>query len=324
MGRTGFLSFANRRRGARGGFLPLLVLLLLLPACGGGDAPARAAAAPPADSAVTLVDDAGRTVRLPRPARRVVSLIPSATEVLLALGAGDRLVGRTDFDHGPGVDSLPSVGGGMTPSIEAVAALRPDQVLGWETKGDQSTRRRLEELGIPVFAVEVDDTVGVFRTVASLGRLTGRAPAADSLAAGLRRELAEVRASVAGRPRPTVFFLVWNDPPMTAGAETFISQVLGVAGGRNVFADVAGEWPNVALEEIVRRQPDFVVLPLGEKGGAHDVDRLRGSPGWRELRAMREGRIVTIDSELMNRPGPRLGEAARTLRDRLHPDAAPR
>jgi iron complex transport system substrate-binding protein len=318
------LSLANRRRRARGGFLPLLALLLLLPACGGGDAPARAAAAPPADSAVTVVDDAGRTVRLPRPARRVVSLIPSATEVLLALGAGGRLVGRTDFDHGPGVDLLPSVGGGMTPSIEAVAALRPDLVLGWETRGDQSTRRRLEELGIPVFAVEVDDTVGVFRTVASLGRLTGRAPAADSLAARLRRELAEVRASVAGRPRPTVFFLVWNDPPMTAGAGTFISQVLGVAGGRNVFADVAGEWPNVALEEIVRRQPDFVVLPLGEKGGAHDVDRLRRSPGWRELRAMREGRIVTIDAELMNRPGPRLGEAARTLRDRLHPDAAPR
>ena len=318
------MSLANRRRRARGGLLPLLTLLFLLPACGGEDASARPDTAPPADSAVTVVDDAGRTVRLPRPARRVVSLIPSATEVLLALGAGDRLVGRTDFDHGPGVDSLPSVGGGMTPSIEAVAALRPDLVLGWETKGDQATRRRLEELGIPVFAVEVDDTVGVFRTVASLGRLTGRAGAADSLAAGLRRELAEVRASVAGRPEPTVFFLVWNDPPMTAGAGTFISQVLGVAGGRNVFADVAGEWPNVAPEEIVRRQPDFVVLPQGEKGGAHDVDLLRRSPGWRELRAMREGRIVTIDSELMNRPGPRLGEAARTLRDRLHPDAAPR
>ena len=317
------MSFANRRR-ARGGLLPLLSLFsLLLPACGGGDAPARDAA-PPADGAVALVDDAGRSVRLPRPARRVISLVPSATEALLALGAGDRLVGRTDFDHGPAVDSLPSVGGGMTPSIEAVAALRPDLVLGWETRGDQSTRRRLEELGIPVFAVEVDDTVGVFRTVASLGRLTGRAGAADSLAAGLRRELAEVRASVAGKPEPTVFFLVWNDPPMTAGAGTFISQVLGVAGGRNVFADVEGEWPNVALEEIVRRQPDFVVLPQGEKGGAHDVDRLRGSPGWRELRAMREGRVVTIDSELMNRPGPRLGEAARALRDALHPGAAPR
>ena len=316
--------FANRRRRARGGSLPLLALSLLLAACdAGGDASARPDSAP-ADSALVLVDDAGRQVRLPRPARRVISLIPSATEVLVAVGAGDRLVGRTDFDHGPAVDSLPSVGGGMTPSIEAIVALRPDLVLGWETRGDQSTRRRLDEMGIPVFAVEADDTTDVFRTVGNLGRLTGRTRAADSLAAGLRRELAEVAASVAGRPRPAVFFLVWNDPPMTAGPETFISQVLGVAGGRNVFADVAGEWPNVALEEIVRRQPDFLVLPQGEKGGAHDVDQLRGSPGWRELRAMREGRVVTIDAEMMNRPGPRLGEAARALRDALHPDAAPR
>jgi iron complex transport system substrate-binding protein len=321
------LFFANRRRRARGGFLPLLALSLLLAACdAGGGASARPDSAPsaPADSAVVLVDDAGRRVRLPRPARRVVSLIPSATEVLVAVGAGDRLVGRTDFDHGPAVDALPSVGGGMNPSIEAIVALRPDLVLGWETRGDQSTRRRLEELGVPVFAVEADDTSDVFRTVGSLGRLTGRVRAADSLAAGLRRELAEVAASVAGRPQPTVFFLVWNDPPMTAGPQTFISQVLGVAGGRNVFADVAGEWPNVALEEIVRRQPDVLVLPQGEKGGAHDVDQLRRAPGWRELRAMREGRVVTIDAEMMNRPGPRLGEAARALRDALHPGAAPR
>jgi iron complex transport system substrate-binding protein len=318
------LLFANRRRRARGGSLPPLALSLLLAACdAGGGASARPDSAP-ADSALVLVDDAGRQVKLARPARRVISLIPSATEVLVAVGAGDRLVGRTDFDHGPAVDALPSVGGGMNPSIEAVVALRPDLVLGWETKGDQSTRRRLEELGVPVFAVEADDTTDVFRTVDNLGRLTGRARAADSLAAGLRRELAEVAASVVGRPRPTVFFLVWNDPPMTAGPQTFISQVLGVAGGRNVFADVAGEWPNVALEEIVRRQPDFLVLPQGEKGGAHDVDQLRGSPGWRELRAMREGRVVTIDAEMMNRPGPRLGEAARALRDALHPGAAPR
>jgi iron complex transport system substrate-binding protein len=318
------LYLANRHR-ARGDSLPLLALCLLLAACGqdGGDASARPDPAP-ADSAVVLVDDAGRQVKLARPAHRIISLIPSATEVLVAVGAGDRLVGRTDFDHGPAVDSLPSVGGGMTPSIEAIVALRPDLVLGWETRGDQSTRRRLDEMGIPVFAVEADDTTDVFRTVSSLGRLTGRTRAADSLAAGLRRELAEVAASVTGRPQPTVFFLVWNDPPMTAGPGTFISQVLGVAGGRNVFADVAGEWPNVALEEIVRRQPDFLVLPQGEKGGAHDVDQLRGSPGWRELRAMREGRVVTIDAKMMNRPGPRLGEAARALRDALHPDVAPR
>lgn len=308
-------------RRTRGAFLPLLSILLLA-GCGGDGASARPDPAA-GEAGVVLTDDAGREVRLPRPAARIVSLVPSATETLLAIGAGDRLVGRTDFDTHPALGRLPSVGGGMDPSVETLAALRPDLVIGWETRGDQRTRRRLEELGIPVFAVEVDDTAAVFRAVASLGALAGRTGGADSLAAGLRRELAEVRASVAGRPRPTVFFLVWNDPPMTAGPSTFISQVLGVAGGRNVFADLAGEWPNVSLEEIVRRQPDYLVLPQGEKGGAHDLDKLRGAPGWRELRAMREGRAVAVDSELMNRPGPRLGEAARALRDALHPDAAP-
>ncbi len=304
---------------ALGGAFPLLALLLA--ACGrepGDGAPSAA----PADSALVLADDAGRAVRLPRPARRVVSLIPAATEAMLAIGAGDLLVGRTDFDHGPGLDSLPSVGGGMDPSLEALLALRPDLVLGWETRNDQRTRDRLVELGVPVFALSVQDTADVFRTLGNLGVLTGRRKGADSVAASVRRELAEVRASVAGRPAPTVFFLVWNDPPMTAGPGTFISQVMGAAGGRNVFADLREDWVNVALEEIVRRQPDYLVIPQGEKGGAEDVRGLSGAPGWRELRAVREGRTILLPAELMNRPGPRLGEAARRLRDALHPEAA--
>ncbi|HEX7241256.1 MAG TPA: cobalamin-binding protein [Longimicrobiaceae bacterium] len=301
-----------------------LALLLLLAACERGGERAAPRDAAPADSSVARTDDAGRVVRLPRPARRVVALIPAATEILVAVGAGDRLVGRTDFDTGPGIDSLPSVGGGMDPSLEALLALRPDLVLGWETTRDQRTRERLQELGVPVFAVRIDDTAAIFRNVASLGALTGETRGADSLAASLRAELAAVRASVAGRPPRSVFFLVWNDPPMTAGPGSFISQVLEVAGGRNVFADAAGQWPNVSLEEVVRRQPEYLVIPQGEKGGAHDVDQLRTSPGWRELRAMREGRTILIPAELMNRPGPRLGEAARRLRDALHPDAARR
>jgi iron complex transport system substrate-binding protein len=272
--------------------------------------------------AISVVDDAGQTVRLARPAQRIVSLIPSATETAVAIGAGGQLVGRTDFDHGPAVDGLPSVGGGMDPSIEALVALKPDLVLTWETKQDRRVRDRMAELGIPAFAVKAEDTTDVFRTLHSVGALTGRGRTADSLAAALRAELAAVRASVAGRPAPRVFFLVWNDPPMTAGPHTFISQILGVAGGANTFADAGADWPNVSMEEILRRDPDVLVLPQGEKGGAHDIDQLRAAPGWRELRAMRQGRTVAVPADLVNRPGPRLAEAARLLRDRLHPAAA--
>jgi iron complex transport system substrate-binding protein len=315
----------GRRRAARALRLAYaLPLALALAACGGAEAPgggARAEAA--AEQPVTVTDDAGHRVTLPRPARRIVALMPSATETLVAIGAGPLLVGRTDFDRGPGVDSLPSVGGGMDPSIEKVVALRPDLVLGWAEKKDTKIRSRLEELGIPVFSVSTTDTADVYRMLRNLGALTGREDAAGAVADSLRAELEAVRASVAGLPRPTAFYVVWNDPPMTTGGGTFLHELVGLAGGRNVFGDLGEPWPTVSMEEVVRRDPDVLVLPVGEKGGGR-ADQIRTAPGWRELRAVREGRVVLVPSELMNRPGPAIGQAARALRDALHPERARR
>jgi iron complex transport system substrate-binding protein len=297
-------------------------LAALLAACG-GDGGARRTAAAPADSAVSVVDDAWRTVTLARPARRIVALVPAITETVIALGAGDRLVGRTDFDRGAMVERLPSVGGGLDPSIEKLVSLRPDVVLGWETSGRTELRDRLTALGIPVFAVKTEDTTDVFRSIRNLGRLTAREHTADSLAAAIRGELDAVRASVASAPHPAVFFMVWNDPPMTAGPQTFVSHVIEVAGGRNVFADQQTLWPNVSLEEIVRRQPDFVVVPVGEQGTVR-MEALKTAPGWRELRAIREGRLVSVPAQVINQPGPHLAEAARAMRDAIHPQAGGR
>jgi len=291
---------------------------LALGACAGEGRPAAGEAQ--ADS-VSVVDDGGRTVTLPRPARRVIALMPSATETLLALGVREGLVGRTDFDTGMGIDSLPSVGGGLDPSLETIVSLRPDLVVSWETSGPAPLGDRLRAMGIPVFAVKTEDTTDVFRTVASLGRLTGRGAAADSLARALRGELEAVRRSVAGQPRPSVFYMAWYDPPTTAGRGTFIAQLIDLAGGRSLFPEASALWPNVSLEEMVRRQPDFIVIPDAENGAAR-VRELRTTPGWRELRALREGRAVLLPAEVVNRPGPRIGEAARRLRDALHPAAA--
>jgi iron complex transport system substrate-binding protein len=293
--------------------------LTLLAACGdrqGGGARPQSASA--ADSAVRLVDDAGRTVTLPHPARRIVALVPSVTETVVALGAADRLVGRTDFDREPALARLPSIGGGLDPSLETLVSLKPDLVLGWETSGRPELRDRLTALGIPVFSIKTEDTTDVFRALRNVGRLTGRTRAADSLAASLRRELDQVRASVAGSARPSVFYMAWNDPPLTAGPKTFISQVIEVAGGRNAFADATALWPTVSLEEIVRRQPDFVVVPLGEQPSR--VEAMRRAPGWRELRALREGRAVQVPADVVNQPGPRIAQAARAMRDAIHPE----
>lgn len=269
-----------------------------------------------------VVDDAGDTVRLAAPARRIVSLAPSATETLLALGARAQLVGRTDYDVEPAVAGLPSVGGGIDPSLEALLALSPDLVIGWHTAGGSPVRDRMREMGIPFLAVQTTDTADVLRAVGVLGRAAGRVREADSVAAAVRTELAAVAASVEGRRRPSVLYVLSDDPPMTAGPWTFTVQLIETAGGRTAFPDVTGQPQYVSLEEVVRRQPEVVLVPAGPDGEAR-LRALRARPGWRELRAWDAGRVVALPADQANRMGPGIAETARLFRDALHPDARP-
>jgi iron complex transport system substrate-binding protein len=274
-------------------------------------------------TAISVVDDAGREVSLARPARRIVSLVPSATEALFALGAGPYVIGRTRYDTAPEVRHLPSVGGGLDPSLETLVALRPELVIGWEEHKSRGLRERLERLGIPLFAVSVRDTGHVFSTISRLGVLVGRDTAAMQLNRSIRGELAEVAASVAGLARPSVLFVVWNDPPMTTGPGTFIAQLVEIAGGTILFPDLPRDWSAVSMEEVVHREPDVVVLPVGGNR-AYTREGLARQPGWRELEAVRRGRMVEVPTDLMTRPGPHIGAAAREMRRAIHPDAGVR
>lgn len=267
--------------------------------------------------AVSVTDDTGVSVALSAPARRIVALVPSATDILVALGAVDRLVGRTNYDTAPEVADLPSVGGGLDPSLETLVALRPDLVVAWAEAGPSTLRSQLAPLGIVVFGLRSQDTSDVFAAIQRLGVLAGREASADALAARIRDDLRAIHASVAHLPTPSVVYLVEHDPPMVAGPATFVAQVIGVAGGRSAFPEVTSLWPQVSLEEIVRRQPEVIVVPALESfTGLRE--RMRVAPGWRELRAVREGRVVAIPPELVGRPGPQIVAAARVLRDRLH------
>lgn len=273
----------------------------------------------PATSSISVVDDGGFTVTLPTPAQRVVSLIPSAMETLIAIGATKQIVGRTRYDTAPEIASLPSVGGGVDPSVEAMVNLHPDLVITWESDKRQEVRQKLVALGIPVFILRTQDTTDIFHGIASIGRLTGRDSAATAVATSVRATLDGVRTSVAGKPIPSVFYVVYNDPPMTAGPNTFIGQLIALAGARSIFADETKNWPNVAMEEIVRRDPDMLVVPVGEfKTNA--LDRFSKMPGWRDLRAVRTHRVVSVPSDLMSRPSPSIAEASRVLRGIFHPD----
>lgn len=270
---------------------------------------------PPVSTAVSVTDDAGRVVGLPAPASRVFSALPSLTESVAALDP-EVLVARTRFDRAPALAHLPSLGGSLRPNLEAMARLRPDLVIAWMDGGQQSIADRVEALGIPVYRAEVQTVEDVRSHLRRLGVLLDREERAEVLVDSLDRALREVSDAVAGRESVEVYYSVWHDPPQTTGPGTFIDEVIERAGGRNVFRDAPGSWPHASLEEIVRRDPDVLVIAHHE-GGSFEAPWLRG-PGWRELSAVRRGRYLVVDADLFNRPGPRLAEAARTLARFLH------
>lgn len=286
--------------------------------CKADSAKSVIATTPVTSEAVEAVDDAGLTVRLAKPAQRIISLIPSATETLIAIGASSQIVGRTRYDVAPQVMSLPSVGGGVDPSVEAIAALKPDLVVGWESDKRQLIRSKLIALNIPMFILRTQDTSDVFHGMKNLSHLTGHDSAGMKVLADLRADLDSMKQSVSGLKNPKVFYVVFNDPPMTAGPNTFIAQLISLAGGKSVFDDLTANWPNVAMEEIVKRDPDIIVVPVGEFKG-NSVERFQKMQGWRTLRAVRAGNVVTVPADLLSRPSPNIGRAAHVLRGAFHP-----
>ncbi len=292
----------------------LLCAVSALAACTGEDVPG----AHPSGTAVVAVDQAGDTVRLPRPAERVVAVLPSVNEFLLAMGAGDLIVARTDYDVQPELASLASIGGGLDPSLEVLLDLRPDLVVTWHGPAHDRLRERLRSVGIATFGVGTQDTAEVFRSVHALGVLTGRAREADSVRAAISAEFAEIAASVQGTRRPGVLYALSITPPMTTGPRTYVSELIGVAGGTNVFADLGNDFPSISLEEIVRREPDFILLPADSASVESRMAMLERTPGWSGLRAVRERNVIAISSLLLDRPGPYMGMVARMIHDGLH------
>lgn len=302
------------------------LLLPALAACGrgSGDAPASGSSPNAARSAPALAvrDDAGRLVVLSAPAHRVISLVPAQTGIIKRLAGAGVLAARTVWDTDPDLASLPHTENALAPSVEWLAALHPDLVIAWPDRDARDLIARLAALGIPVYASATQSLADIDSAIARLGVLLGQEARADSLRAGIRAGLDAVRARVAGAPRPAVLYAVAVDPPLAAGNGTWIGELLALAGGRNSFADLRTLWPQVSLEEIVRRQPEVIIRPV-EDPGTDVLAELRRRPGWRELPAVRAGRVHAVDANLLNRPGAEVGEAALVLARAIHPDRFP-
>lgn len=313
---------ANRRS-----LLPLLALLVAAAACR-GDAPrersrtatrdAAPDAAPAGVVTAPIVDDFGDTVPHGRAFSRIVSLNPTTTEALFAIGAASRLVGRSHWDQWPReAQAVPDLGPGIRPNLEVVLGARPDLVLLYASGDNRQVARRLREAGIATYAARVD-AIGEFRLLAlTLGRLVGDTTRARAVVDSVDATLAAVRAASDTTPRPRVLLPSWDAPLIVIGGGSHLSELVEIAGGRNVYADSPEPSPQVAFEDVLRRDPDVVLT--GPQGRA----RILASSRWRALRAVREGRVFAYDTMVVGRPSVTMGAAARNIAALLHAQGSP-
>lgn len=261
------------------------------------------------------MDHFGDTLPPPKRYTRIVSLTPATTEILFALGAGDRLVGRGEYDKWPDAAlAVPNLGPGLRPNIEAVLAARPDLVLLYASADNRPAARRLRQAGIPTAAFKVDSIEQFDRTTRALGALIGLADRGNVVADTVMRTLDSVRALTRSARPVTVVIPVYEDPLLVIGGGSFMSQLVGIAGGRNVYADVGQPSPAVTFEDVVQRNPDVVLA------GPEHGTRLLRSARWKTLDAVRRGRVLFLDTTVTMRPAVRLGEGAVSLARLLHPE----
>jgi iron complex transport system substrate-binding protein len=263
-----------------------------------------------------ITDDLGREVVVPEVPHRIVCLLPSVVDDVYALGAGDDVVGVTDFTKYPEVArKKPSVGLPLSPSLEAIIALHPDLVIGSGDLNRLDTAQNLSRYGIPVFMVAPHGLQGIYVSLLSLGRALHREAAAALVVQQLKARETAVRARAAGRPPVRVFMPVWYDPIVTIGKTSFISELIEAAGARSVTDDIAQEWPQVNLEAILARKPDALLLVKSDKFSLNDI---KTRPGWEAMDAVREGRVFYLDDRV-DFPSPVAFDAMEELAKELYP-----
>jgi iron complex transport system substrate-binding protein len=279
---------------------------------------------PAAPAERTVSDTLGREVTLNGVPTRIVSLAPSVTEILFAIGAGPQVVGVTTFcNFPPEAEALPEIGGFSvrTISVEAIVDLQPDLVIAGAAS-QLAVAEALEPLGIPTMIMAPDELAGVFANIEQLGAVTGNEAQAAATLGEMRARIDAVAATVAEIPaeqRPRVFWEVFDEPLMTAGPNTFAGQLLSIAGAENIFADASEDYPQISAEAVVERNPGVI---MGSDSHAEKLtpEMVAARPGWSEIAAVRDGRIYLINGDVSSRPGPRLADALEAMVRALYPE----
>ena len=273
------------------------------------------------EPARVVMDETGRRVAIPADVKRVVSLAPNLTETIYALGLEERLAGDTDYcDTPPAAKSKPHVGGAQNPSLEAIVALHPDLVLATTSINRIETVEGLAKVGVAVYTTDPQTVRGMLESTARIAGLMGAEAQGAALVAKLQARLDALAARLADVPPVHALFVVWEDPLITIGQNTFIADALRWAGAESVILSQQ-KWPRVSFEEVVRLQPDYIVFASNHAGfGVEELGALRSREAWKQLRAVELGHIAVISEEI-NRPSPGLVDAIEQLAREVHPEA---
>jgi ABC-type Fe3+-hydroxamate transport system substrate-binding protein len=263
-----------------------------------------------------LRDDFGNAIHIPATSpSRIVSLNPATTETFFALGAGNRLIGRTQFDLWP--DSarfVPDLGNGINPNVEAILGARPDFVVLYASEDNRAAATRLIASGVNTVSLKNDHISDFARTTMLLGAILHDTARAVTVRDSVERTLRGVEAKTRGVTRPTVFWHIWDAPLITVGSGSFMDELVNIAGATNAYRDIHGPSGEITLEDVAKRNPDFILAgPIG----AHAIE---SDPRWKIVRAARNGKILVVDTTLVARPAVRLGEAAVSLARLIHPE----
>jgi iron complex transport system substrate-binding protein len=271
--------------------------------------------------AATFTDEVGRTVEVSGPPRRIVSVAPNVTEILFALGLGGRLVGVTTYcQYPPEALKIEKIGGYINPSLERIVALRPDLVVGI-AEGDLRTFvDKLTALKIPVYIANPRDALDVLTSIRKIGEVTFAPEPARKIVRSMEEKIRDVQGKVQGRPRPRVLHILDFNPLISAGKGTFVDDLIRLGGGRNVAETAAGKYPRFSMEEVLVQDPEVILLS-SMKSQDPLVKQRRWWERWKTLSAVKHGRIYVLDSDLIHRPSPRMGEGLEQVARAIHPEA---
>jgi len=297
-------------------FIFLIISILLVSSC--------SSQAPPLKSnspyGVVVIDDLGREVRFNHPPQRIVSLDPSITEILFALGLNNEMVGVTDYcDYPEQARTTPKVGGYINPNIEAIALLEPDLVVTTLKTNTPRLIQQLEDFGITVFVLDPKKIEDIFENISALAKLTYREERAREIVGALKERLQEIKRKVAGISRPGVFLEVGVNPLISVGPGSFAHDLIEIAGGRNVTGQSSSRYRRYTLEEILLADPEVIII-CSMTSNDPGLAQKRWWKRWANISAVRNGQIYVIESNLLTRPGPRIIEGLMEIAKTIHPE----